>query len=789
MAAPVLESGSQYASFSSTSSWSVNKPTGLAVGELILLVLETSLATGWTVSGFTTGPTVTSGTIDMATFWRVADGTEGSTFSLTRATGATGSVVAHRISGASTVGAEANSSIAVGSGTDPVVIPALTTLGTDRLLLAIYASHRGGTLTWTTPTGFTAGTQFTSSPSQQSIFHTTQASAGSTGTVSSSSSPTTVSRTGLLLAFGAPSNQTVSPSGLAVPVTFGTPTAFLGTQQTVSPSGLSIPITFGTPTLNVTVPVTGFSVPVTFGQPIALNEEPTLNYGATIPTAPEEFQDRWATGQHIGDIAPRMVVEVRRGRWNRGYYDIDPSAEIDVDIYGETHDAPWQAAWDDVEGWIEIPGVAEYSEQQSFDENGCQIVTLTLDNVRFVPRAGVTDLPYLELDRGFASPTRGATPAAGRPDDNWDTNEWYDRLARMAQVRVWQGYGDPERDESEAMPDDGGTNGMWVFMGQIDDIDLSDAPDRITVTCRNGQPLTDQEFFGWSKSKTLSEPVVFADRLTYEGEDRAARWILVDDVSEVVRIVLRWAGYLDTAIETTGVRMKGHRSYNRQNKLIEPINEICELTGYSFFFAPPLDGESLALPVFRMNGARDAAPVDMVEITEDDLLTGIEYKQSMEPLAYIIRVRGKKEDADTGGVTLGGDSSSRVMATYRPPWSYTPGDAFLLSDRLAGLLRHVTLTRPQLSDVAECLEFAKLLAFYEALAMVEAVIEIPGHPGLLLDHQVGIYDTTAAVNSRMWISGRASTFTTGENTQWRTTLTGPLLDFADVVAMLEELEA
>ena len=48
-------------------------------------------------------------------------------------------------------------------------------------------------------------------------------------------------------------------------------------------------------------------------------------------------------------------------------------------------------------------------------------------------------------------------------------------------------------------------------------------------------------------------------------------------------------------------------------------------------------------------------------------------------------------------------------------------------------------------------------------------------------------DTTSAVNSRMWISGRGCTFTTGENTTWRTTLTGPLLDFVDVAAMLDEL--
>jgi hypothetical protein len=73
----------------------------------------------------------------------------------------------------------------------------------------------------------------------------------------------------------------------------------------------------------------------------------------------------------------------------------------------------------------------------------------------------------------------------------------------------------------------------------------------------------------------------------------------------------------------------------------------------------------------------------------------------------------------------------------------------------------------------------------EALQAVTAVVEIPGHPGLNLDDQVGVLDTGTGMNTRMWISNRSSTFQTGEQTSWVMTLGGSLIDTPDMVLLRE----
>lgn len=56
-----------------------------------------------------------------------------------------------------------------------------------------------------------------------------------------------------------------SPTGLAVPITFGTPTVAL--NRTAAPTGLSVPITFGSAAAGITVQPNGLSLPISFGSP------------------------------------------------------------------------------------------------------------------------------------------------------------------------------------------------------------------------------------------------------------------------------------------------------------------------------------------------------------------------------------------------------------------------------------------------------------------------------------------------------------------------------------------
>lgn len=268
------------------------------------------------------------------------------------------------------------------------------------------------------------------------------------------------------------------------------------------------------------------------------------------------------------------------------------------------------------------------------------------------------------------------------------------------------------------------------------------------------------------------------------------KWILVDDLSDVVRVVLRWAGYQDWDVENTGSRLKGKAIFNRATFLIDIIKRAQELTGYVFFVSDPINGESQGVPVFRRNSALQSASLLLTEIRDTDLLTGLRTKRSEEPLPYIIRVRGKTKRARTlltsqggglslGVTTLGGDTSVRIMAVYRPPWTQ--------DNTLGGVIKHHTHTDNALRSLLECEIGCYLVAIASCLAAFTAVIEIPANPAIELDQQIGLIDTATGLNTRLWISARSSTFTAGERTAWTMSVQGALIDTADLIALKDEI--
>lgn len=694
---------------------------------------------------------------------------------------------------------------------------------------------------------------------------------------------------------------------------------------------------------------------------------------------PDLFHRRWRFGDirtprpngrqrapaHVGDAKPTMVVQIRKGRFKRGYGAWDGD-DVDAVIPGESRHRPWQARWVPETPWKELPNVLECSLSQAFDAAGVNVATFTVENIGYVEQTGPLGDVYHLIEQGYLAPFRGYR-APGRPkrDANLD-NEWQDVLARSAQLRVWQGYGEPDRDGNGEMPLDGGENGAWTFVGLIDDVDPESAPYRITITARAGKTLTDQRIFGWNKSRAIDDPIVFMDRLeadnvSWEGGDArasserdghparfvadreassswlsrtrgsetAVEWveirlpagryeeimldpaydgmeafigvyvrdrrqttvgpgnspneeegsvgytpatvdgarvgngwlgdelvpgegwtyirhigrlsgkqnvhklrhiivtgdntilrvafrrlkkvqdgyragvvrlqarkrrttkkterkrgniILVDDVADVVKVCLRWAGFDEWEVEQTGVRLKGRALFNRSSFLIDPINKAVEQTGYVFYVGDPANGDSLGVPIFRRNRALEA-PDDVRQLRDTELLTGIKVKVSEEPLAYIIRVRGKTAKPgpqSNDGIRLGGDKTNRIMAVYRPPWWQR--------NRLGGVLKHVTHTRFELRSFEECQIACYLIAINEALQAVTGVVEAPGHPGFNLDDQVGIIDTGTGMNTRMWISNRQSTFRAGQAASWTMTLTGSMIDTPDLVDLVHEID-
>lgn len=265
-------------------------------------------------------------------------------------------------------------------------------------------------------------------------------------------------------------------------------------------------------------------------------------------------------------------------------------------------------------------------------------------------------------------------------------------------------------------------------------------------------------------------------------EAERANLIVVDDVADVVKVCLRWAGYDEWDVQSTGVRLKGRAVFNRSSYLIDPINKAVEQTGYVFFIGDPADGDSLGVPTFRRNSAIETLQ-DVRQIRDTELLTGIKVKVSEEPLAYIIRVRGKAADPgprNRDGIKLGGDKTTRIMAVYRPPWWER--------NRLAGVLKHVTHTENALRNFEECLIACYLIALNEVLQHVTATVEIPTHPGFNLDDQVGVLDTGTGMNTRMWITNRASTFHAGQSTSWVMTLGGSMIDTPDLRDLIHEID-
>lgn len=263
-----------------------------------------------------------------------------------------------------------------------------------------------------------------------------------------------------------------------------------------------------------------------------------------------------------------------------------------------------------------------------------------------------------------------------------------------------------------------------------------------------------------------------------EDKEKRRRVIEVEDPSDIVRVVLRWAGFAEWNIENTGASLKGDWGpFSRQTPLRDIIAKVEEMTGYVFFMAPPTENDaSVGIPTFRSALLlRDDLP-DIPRITDRDLLTGIQAKTTDEPLASIIRVRGAKLKRRLGGQQFSIEKEYRVMSTYRPPWW-----------PLGGMLRHVVHYEPRLKDQLSVDVMAALIALKEALASATATIEIPGTPEFDLDWQVALYDAGTGLNTRLYLASRSTVFVSGERPSYKTTLGGSLLDTPWIVGVKQHL--
>lgn len=270
-----------------------------------------------------------------------------------------------------------------------------------------------------------------------------------------------------------------------------------------------------------------------------------------------------------------------------------------------------------------------------------------------------------------------------------------------------------------------------------------------------------------------------------KAEAKKNKWILCDDVTDVVKCIFRWAGFKEWVVEKAGVRITDPVIFNRGNFMIDPITALAETIGFEFFMGDPTSEDSIGVPVFRANSAlrtRNAPSLitgrakKMLQVRDIDLLTGVEVKLSDQNLAYIIRVRGARASAEHGGHLLGGGDDGhtrRKMFVYRPPWT--------TQERMGGQIKHEIVVNEQLKTQEDCEIACYLIAAAQALKSATALVQIPAMAFLELDDQIYLVDSSTGLATRLWIAQRSSTFKAGAEAEWSMSLGGALIDTPDIV--------
>lgn len=482
---------------------------------------------------------------------------------------------------------------------------------------------------------------------------------------------------------------------------------------------------------------------------------------------PPTLVGRWASGRHVGDARPFIEVRVRRGYLQR---------------YRRS-DGVWTARWEPLTDWKTLPGVARCNLDQSFSENGSTTCTIEAANLAYPVVHGVAG-DYHRIERGWFSPFRAYTSGGRVPGLGVAPNDWETVLATAAEVEVTQGYGDAR---------------VPTFTGLLDSVSADASPAHLTLVARDfGQLLTDCHLFGWNIDPKLRDPVHFVGEVAVRklewsldqadrelAEKYRKKWVVIGDLKDAVVTTLNWAGLPVHSVSDVGVSLgrtlEEAAAFAAGDYLIDVIKKAQDVTGFTFFMGEPRAGFPMGEPIFRRSNAATVPP-PVLELRDDQLLTGLSWQRTDEPLAGIIRVRGKPTPAKRGGQLLGGDSGAgvrRIMAVYRPPWHR--------AERDARLIRHVVHTEVLYKTEQECMVAAKLIALQEALASTTATVEIPAHPGLQLDDIISIRDHATGLASRAWIAQKQSTFEAGEKTSWTQTLGVALLDTPDVVGVINDL--
>lgn len=229
--------------------------------------------------------------------------------------------------------------------------------------------------------------------------------------------------------------------------------------------------------------------------------------------------------------------------------------------------------------------------------------------------------------------------------------------------------------------------------------------------------------------------------------------IPVDDVSDIVKILLRWAGFKEWEVESSGVLLSQRFVVDISKSFMDVINELREQLGYTFFIAEPTGLESLGVPVFRNPRVLQNTQTAMENVTERDILEDVQAKWTNAAERWPIRARGNLLSKKKGGHPLGPDHSTRALYTYIPPWQH----------RAAGVIKHLTHYDPKYETDTDCQFACYLIAMQIALSVLPVTIAIPGTPHIGLDSFIRFKDKNTGLEGlRLYISNRVISYSQGQ---------------------------
>jgi hypothetical protein len=260
------------------------------------------------------------------------------------------------------------------------------------------------------------------------------------------------------------------------------------------------------------------------------------------------------------------------------------------------------------------------------------------------------------------------------------------------------------------------------------------------------------------------------------------RYVLIDDVSDVVRCCLRWCGFKNWEIENTGVDFGLGSVYvaDDAKTFMDVINVIKDMVGYTFFIGEPrddTDDQDLGWPVFRNNRVMEDYTGKTEFIDDKLLLTDAKVTLSNADDHCIIRCRGI---AKNSGVELDGDTVDRIMYAYIPAWANEQGG------KQAGVLKPITHVDELFTRLSDCQFGCYLIALQIALLKYTAIIDLPGNPGIGLDTLQSVIERNQGLNSRIYVSNRTSTMEFGADAYWTLEIGGSLVDTPEIDSVIAD---